>query len=283
MAGYAERLRERLGARIDERPLPGAGETAVLRFLPAIAPRAAVALWHGGGNDRLWGFWYLIESLLAQDIAVATAHLPGHGPGAERFSVGAARDRLDALVAHAAGLAPRVAVLGQSMGGAFVLDRLARGRHADAVVAVSAPLSLKLGPAVLGEVAALVGAEARRAREYVSAFEALPAFGPFRRERFPLRTDGPYVAAFSAALAELALEARLAGCAARTPVLLIHGTHDGIVPFAQAERLRAALGLGAKLLAVPGGRHFNPVLRDEVVATIAHHVAHAKTFTASAG
>jgi pimeloyl-ACP methyl ester carboxylesterase len=280
---YAGRLRGRLGARIDERPLLGSAAATVLRFLPAAAPRAAVALWHGGGNDRLWGFWYLIESLLAQDIAVTTAHLPGHGPGDDRFSVGATRVRLDALAAHTAKLAPRVALLGQSMGGAFVLDHVARGGQADAVVAVSAPLSLRLGPAVLGEVAALCGAEARRARTYVSGFEALPAFGPFRRDRFPLRTDGPYVAAFSAALAELTLEARLAACGARAPVLLIHGTHDGIVPFSQAERLRSVLGLGARLLAVPGGRHFNPVLRDEVVGTIAHHVMHATTFTASAG
>lgn len=283
MTSYAERLRERLGARIDERLLPGAPAATVLRFLPAASPRVAVALWHGGGNDRLWGFWYLIESLLARNVAVTTAHLPGHGPGNERFDVAATRERLDALVAHTATLAPRVVTLGQSMGGAFVLDRLARGGHADAVVAVSAPLRLSLGPNVFGEVMALLGAEARRAREYVSAFEALPAFGPFRRDRFPLRTDGPYVAAFSAALAELALEARLAACSVRDPVLLIHGTRDGIVPFAQAERLRSALGPSAKLLAVPGGRHFNPVLRDEVVGLIAHFAVHTPSFTASAG
>ena len=280
MDGYCERLRYRLGARIDERPLPDA---RALRFQPAAAPRAAVALWHGGGNDRLWGFWYLIEALLSEGLAVATAHLPGHGPGTDRCGVAATRDRLDALVAHAATLAPRVAVVGQSMGAAFVLDRLARGEGADAVVAVSAPLALPLGPGVLGELGALFGPEARRSRQYVSAIEALPAVGPFRRGRFPLRAEGPYLAAFRAALAELDLERRLAERAAASPTLLVHGTADGVVPFAQAARLRAAIGPAASLLAVAGGRHFNPVLRDEVVSAIARHVTSSRPLAASAG
>jgi pimeloyl-ACP methyl ester carboxylesterase len=44
------------------------------------------------------------------------------------------------------------------------------------------------------------------------------------------------------------------------PLLIIHGEADAQVPFAQAERLAAAVP-GASLIAIPGGAHLLPLSR----------------------
>lgn len=253
--------------------LPGDGAEALF-FLPPGAPSACLVLAHGGGNDRLYGLWVLIEALLAQGLAVATAHLPGHGAGgADLFSVEAARARLDALVerAPAATGASRVGLLGQSLGGALALDHLARGGAADAYVAVSVPLALRWGPGVLFELAAPFRPAAWRMLRYVRPSEALPAFGPFGRERLPVRTapGRPYLTEIAEALERLDLEERLALRAYPVrPVLIVHGTFDGIAPFAHAERLARALGPAASLVPLPGAGHFEPLLRRSVVAAV---------------
>ncbi|MFN3429805.1 MAG: alpha/beta hydrolase, partial [Candidatus Sericytochromatia bacterium] len=268
MDAFVAQWRTRLSATVDEHALAGDDATA-LTFRPAGAPAFALALWHGGGNDRVWGFWALIEAVLEAGGAVTTAHLPGHGPGRDAFSLSAARSRLAALLTHADRLAPHTALLGQSMGGALVLDGLAGGLRPDRAIVVSAPLAIPLGPGLLRELGFWWGPEARRARRYVSAIEALPAFGPFRRARFPVRAAEPYVAAFRRALAELDLERRLAaGRAQLPPVLLVHGTHDGVIPYFHAERLAAALNDAGTLRPVPGGHHFNPLLRDDVLGPV---------------
>lgn len=282
---YLERLRVRLAATMRERPLEGTPATA-LEFHPAGPPQGCLALWHGGGNDRLWGFWLLIEAALARGFAVVTAHQPGHGPGSDVFGLKEAQSRLDALVAHAERLGPPVTLLGQSMGAAFVLDRLARGLGPAAFIAVSPPLSLPLGPRVLTELPGLlVGREARCARRYVSAGEALPSFGPFRRDRFPLRTHVDYLTEFRLVLAALDLEARLPRARSPHPVLLIHGTHDGIVPVSHGERLAAALGPQAVWRPIRGARHFNPLLRDDVVDALLAWAAlpHAQALPLASG
>lgn len=268
MDAFAASLRTRLGATVDERVLVGEAAKA-LTFRPAAEPGFVLALWHGGGNDRLWGFWALIEAVLEAGGAVTTAHLPGHGPGRDTFGLPAARARLAALLGHARGLAPHTALLGQSMGGALVLDGLAGGLRPDRAIVVSAPLTIPLGPGLLRELPFLWGPEARRSRRYVSAIEALPAFGPFRRDRFPVRTDEPYIEAFRRALSGLDLERRLAaGRAQLPPVLVVHGTRDGVIPYGHAERLAAALNQAGTLLTVPGGHHFNPLLRDDVLGPV---------------
>ena len=271
MADLAARVRA-AGGRVERRPLADGAD--VLLFWPAGVADRGVAMLHGGGNDRLYGLWTAIEALVGHGHAVATTDLPGHGPGGmDHYSLPAARARVDALC-DAMTLAlggGRVALLGQSLGGALALDRLARG-GAEPVVAVSVPLALALGPRVLGELATLARPATWRALRGVTPGDALPAFGPFNRARYPVRlaagTD--YLKAFRATLADLNLEARLARrCAAAGSVLLVHGERDAIAPLAHARRLRIALGDRAGWLPVAGAGHFDPLLRPEVLAAIA--------------
>ncbi len=41
------------------------------------------------------------------------------------------------------------------------------------------------------------------------------------------------------------------------PVTIFHGTHDGVIPYSQAERLKPLLKKGDALVTIPGGSHNN--------------------------
>lgn len=261
-----------MGACTAVGPLPGDAVTYT-SFRPPNPPTWCVVLAHGGGNDRLAYMWEAIEGLLRRSLAVVTADLPGHGEGAsDMFSVAASRRRLDELVAAGRREAPRVAILGHSLGGAFALDRLARGGPADAIGVASVPLTLELGSAALGELRAVVSRWVWQQLHFAPLVDLLPAFGPINRMRYPVRVPGRagYLAAFRAALAELALAERLARRDyPALPVTIWHGSRDGIVPLDHGRRLAAALGPTAELRVISGAGHFDVLLRPQVIAAIA--------------
>lgn len=264
-------LRALKGCRPSVEVLPDGA--AAVSLAPAGAPSACLVLYHGGGNDRLFGFWPLIECLVARGVVVLTADLPGHGAGgADTFSLRSARDRLDALVelARTASGGQDVLVLGQSMGGAFALDQMLRNDLAAGVIAVSVPARLALGASLFRELGALWPPEARRVLRYVPPSRAWPAFGPFGRARFPIRlaAGGSYVAAFQEALEALALLERLPGLSGSRPIWILHGEADGVVPVRQARALAEAIGSRARLRLVPRGSHFDLLLRDPVIRQV---------------
>lgn len=185
-----------------------------------------VVLLHGGGNNRLYGFWYLIDTLIAHGYDVVTFDLPGHGNGG-RDLVGTepSRRRVQAILTSLRNCGPqhnfaphhnsapahsnhtqlthptacqprRIFVLGQSMGGALALDVLTYGGHTDSipsyvgidgVVAVSAPISLPFDGGFLRELGNVFTPGLYRALLYGSVPEIIPAFGGFGRDRMPLR------------------------------------------------------------------------------------------------
>lgn len=251
----------RTGASVRPLPLP---EAEALAFWPAAAPQTAWVIAHGGGNDRLFGYWALIPALLDRGQAVLTAHLPGHGRGGcDHFGVEATRARLDALIAAASALAPEVLLLGQSMGGAFALDAVIRGAPVAGLAAVSAPWALPRRMPLWRELGAALSLETWRAARRAPAGELLPAFGPYKRDRFPIRLAGEasYVAAFREALQLLDLPRRLAAAPPAPPALFLHGAADGIIPAAHAERLAAAYGDRAELALIRGCHHLDVLIR----------------------
>lgn len=269
--GWWRRASQILG---EELAIPGHEDARAL-FLgpPAESVGVCVVLVHGGGNDRLYGLWYLVDALVTRGHGVIAAHLPGHGKGgADLFSLDACRRRLDALVAEgrrrAAGR--RLVLLGQSLGGALVLDLLVRRGDVDACVTVSAPSEVRLRSAVLAELRALVRAPIYRALAYANPAEALPAAGAFKRASFPVRVPAGqrYIDLFARAVAELDLVRRLGEASGSCPTLLVHGSADGVVPAAQARALAAALGERAELRVLPGVTHLEPLLARDVVGQV---------------
>lgn len=273
----AER-RSRTTPACDAHPLPldGHPHAGALLLSPTDCfPEATVVIvLHGGGNDRFFGLSYLFEQLLARGHRVMTAHLPGHGrEGSEPFTLESCRRRADALVALAQRRFPRarVVLLGQSLGGALALDRLARGRGCDGVIAVATPAKLQLGSRLWRELAALVRTAIYRALAYGNVAEALPAAGSFKRTAYPVRVEShpSYVQAFASAIETMDLPRRLQSVRDGVPpVLLIHGARDGVVPPTDTRRLAAALGDRAEARVFDRVTHLDPLLDGEVVAQL---------------
>jgi pimeloyl-ACP methyl ester carboxylesterase len=262
--------------RGEELSIPGHEDAGALLLCPAgvqPAEGVCVVLAHGGGNDRLYGLWYLVDALVMRGHSVIAAHLPGHGKGGtDLFSLDAGRQRLDALVAEgrrrAAGR--RLVLLGQSLGGALVLDLLVRHGEVDACVTVSAPSEVRLRPAVVAELRALLRAPIYRALAYANPAEALPAAGAFKRASFPVRVPAGqrYIDLFARAVAELDLLRSLGEASVACPTLLVHGAADGVVPVAQSHALAEALGDRAELRVLPGVTHLEPLLDRDVVGQV---------------
>jgi len=230
-----------------------------------------VVLVHGGGNDRLFGLWHLVDVLRAEGYPVVTAHVAGHGRGGrDPFGLAEARSRLDAVVAAAAsaaaGLPP--VVIGQSIGAALALDLVARSRPVAGVAAVSAPADgLDVGSVAARELLALLRPPIYRALRHGNTYEVLPAAGRFKRRAFPVRTRGgeSYVAAFDRVVREMALPARLAACRTGARLLLVHGGRDGVIPARQLALLGDALGERAEVALFPAASHMDPLFDDAVI------------------
>jgi alpha-beta hydrolase superfamily lysophospholipase len=257
---------------------PGAGALTIERGEGVESARGTVVLVHGGGNDRLFGLWTVIDELNREGYRVVTFHQAGHGAGGDdRFSLAAARERLDAVVRQCRRHDGPLVLLGQSLGAALSLDLVARDGDVDGVVAVSAPCDLSVGPRVAAEALGLTRPWIYRALGHGSVYEVLPAAGAFRRGRFPVRVprDVSYLAEFARAVAEMALEERLAARLQRDyPVKVVHGAGDGVIPVEQARRIALALGARAELRTYPRVTHLDPLFTPAVVRDILDGLAH---------
>jgi alpha-beta hydrolase superfamily lysophospholipase len=253
-----------------------AGDDARAVALRPDAPRATVLVAHGGGNDRAFGLWHLVAHLLDRQISVVLFNHAGHGrEGSDRLDLGSFRARFDAVLqaARASERQPIVAV-GQSLGGACVLDAVARGAALDGAVTVSAVARLDLRLSVVRELAVLFHRPAWLPLRWATPLELAPAFGAFLRDRFPVRVAPGvgYLQVFAEILRQIDLPERLRHLSRPCPILLLHGASDGIVPVAQGRALAAALGPTAHLRELPGRHHLDPLFDDQVVRLIADFV-----------
>jgi len=264
---YERRLREwaeQEGHPFERLSYPRAeagGDTVAFRLVPP-APRALLVLVHGTGNDALFALPGLIKEALGRGFEVFTFDLDGHGRGSttvlRRETVTGAVP--EALRRAAAGRDLPLHLWGISLGGALALHALTgpAGRQVASAAIVSAPVSLSVG---LRAAAAEVGWRGVRAalleREHSPFWEMIPAVGPFKRATYPVRlpTDGTafgYIREVSALVDSLELLERAE--AVRTPVLLVYGERDRIVPPEQGRQLAARIP-GARLLQISRGSH----------------------------
>jgi alpha-beta hydrolase superfamily lysophospholipase len=234
-------------------------------FIPAGPdPAPAVALIHGweSSRDRTLPHARVLNAI---GLHVLTIDVRGHGangPEALPLSVGeyAADARAAAAWLRARAEVTRVGLLGHSMGAAGTLVAAADDPSVAAVVAVAAP----------ADPARLTRQTFRLARLPIPSPVAWPL--AWLTTRVYLRPRGHTVASVSAtrAVREIA-----------SPVLLCHGTDDGVVPAADLDRLAAARRAArpAAVTAthlVPGGRHSwlyeTPAYRAAVARFLAEHL-----------
>jgi alpha-beta hydrolase superfamily lysophospholipase len=256
------------------RPLevPGHPDAHALLLMPQGAPRALVVLAHGAGNDRSYALWHVAYRLVEQRFAVALFHMAGHGEGGnDLLEISAFRARLDAALAAARAAVPGPVVLvGQSLGGAAVLDAIARGVVVDAAFTVSAIARLELSWRLARELGIILHRASWATLRYATLMELVPAAGAFQRDRFPIRVapGKGFYEVIAALLSELDLIARLKDARPAFPLTLFHGSSDGIVPVAQGRELAASLGDRARYIELPGVHHLDPMFDERVIAEI---------------
>ena len=280
---YERRFREWLAARAityEQLRYPreaAGGHTVAYRFSPA-RPRGLVVVAHGAGNDALFSFPGLFKTLLARDFAIFTFDLDGHGRGSTtHFSLSSIASALPAALeqAHSGEWAMLPThLLGVSFGGSLVLAALPElTETAASAVLISAPFRVQFSThAALAEVLGpALPLTALRQREHVGWGGLIPSFGPFKRDLYPLRLEQPaqggfgYVDVLNEALERLDLLA--AAEHVRTPVLLVYGARDRLVPLEQGKTLADRIS-NAELLRIDGGTHLTTPFATETVERV---------------
>lgn len=206
-------------------------------------PAPAVLLIHGweSSRDRTLPHAQVLHAI---GLHVLTIDVRGHGsngPEALPMSVGeyAADARAGARWLRARDDVTRIGVLGHSMGAAGSLVATASEPSIGAVISVAAPASPYR----------LTRQTFRLANLPIPGLVAWPL--AWLTTRVYLRPRGHRVEAISASSAVRAI---------RVPVLLVHGTDDGVVPVADLDRLARARRTArpdavTETLVVEGGRH----------------------------
>ncbi|HVO16361.1 MAG TPA: alpha/beta hydrolase [Alphaproteobacteria bacterium] len=262
------------GARVasDERVVlaDGCGIATTL-YGGANVGRARVVLVHSLAMDHI--FWRPVAERLASQAAVLTYDARGHGesdkPTGPYSTAQFAQDLLG-LLDHFKW--PSAVVAGASMGGCIALD----------FAATHPARALGLG---LIDTTAWYGPDARqqwaeRARRAQDAglgtlvgFQIERWFGEEFRKAHPgavqravdtfLRNDVDAYAASCAMLGACDLRAALPKVKAPTAVLV--GAEDYATPVAMAEALAHGIA-GARLVVLPGARHFTPIEKPDAIA-----------------
>ncbi len=229
---------------------------------PDVAP--GVVLVHGweSARDRTLGH---VQVLHAVGLHVLTIDVRGHGAnGPETLPLSVGEFAADAEAA-ATWLADRpevsrVAILGHSMGAAGSLVAAVGHPDVSAVIAVSTP----------ADPWRLTRQTFRLARLPIPGFIAWPL--AWLTVRVYLRPRGHTVDSISATRAVRDID---------VPVLLAHGTEDGVVPASDLHRLAAARRAArptavTETLIVPDGRHSwlyeFPVYRGAIARFLATHL-----------
>ena len=266
------------------RPEAG-GETLGHLLRPAdreIVGRALVV--HGAGNDALFSLTGLLESLLQQGMEVFTFDLDGHGRHSSTVlsPAGAGSIIPSALTAAWGGASTEAPLhgVGISFGGSLLLHALPRTDPPFASASLlCAPLEVRLSwRTIRREIGLPMLRTVWRERERFGLTGLIPSFGPFRRDLYPLRlAERPpagafgYVNVINALLRQLDLESA-ARAAGGTPVLLVYGERDLLVPSAQARRL-AELLPSSELLLLPGETHLSAPLCPAAGSRTSHWIA----------
>jgi len=229
---------------------------------PAETPlRGTILLFHGirAGKEQVLG---LARPLAGRGYRCVLPDLRGHGRSTGRYLTYGVADSQDAQglldwLAESGQLAPPVGVAGFSYGGAVALRLAAREPRIAAVAVVSTFSSLR-----------------DIARDF--AARDIPLVGSLITQSQldrSLRRAGR-TAGFDPDLADNVRAAQ----ATAAPILILHGTRDGLIPVAHARTLHAAAPDRSRLVIVEGEGH-NSMLADrkkivpaELAAWFAEHL-----------
>jgi pimeloyl-ACP methyl ester carboxylesterase len=223
-------------------------------YLPPEPPRATAVIAHGfSASRRDPGVRAQALELQAAGLAVVVPDLRGHGDSAGACTLGH-QEALDveAAVDRARDLSDDVVVVGASMGAISVLRYAADHPELSGVVAVSGPAAWKLPLTATGLLAAAI-TQTRTGRAIVRRQMGVTVAPGFVRAESPVE-----------------LVARI-----RSPLAIVHGRRDRVIPVSSAYALHAA-ATGPRRLSVVErmGHAFEEFGRAAVTAAAAWALGH---------
>jgi pimeloyl-ACP methyl ester carboxylesterase len=208
----------------------------LIRPLPEKHTPAAVCVIHGSGDSKTGFKWRLVRSLLAEGLTVLTIDLPGHGENRTQAlaypeSLSALTAAFDFLRQHPA--LERVGMIGISLGGAMLLNAVAKGLFTpDTIAILETPTQVRFTPRLMRqELWRLLNAPVMSLFQEMSAWQLWQSWsqGAIRSKH---STDEIFDL-----LDPLASIAQLDPA---TPLLLVYSQHDPIAPLPQGQALQAA-------------------------------------------
>lgn len=213
---------------------------------------------------------YLGEQLANAGISVLAPRLPGHGTRLPDLDATTWEDwvaHVDRCVDEVAARVPRVAIVGQSLGGLLSLYVASKRRELACVASLAAPLWLE-------------GLSARVSRWVVAdklRIKSIPKFGGSDVRDARSKHENPcYPAVPTKALKQLmafmpVVDAALGSIA--QPVLVLHARQDHTAPAACASRIAEATR-AVRVRILPNSYHLIAVdvERDIVAAEVIQHV-----------
>lgn len=255
------------------------GMAAAWRLSPKGSPKGRVVIGHATGNDAFYPHAGLIKMGLQLGFEVFVFDLDGHGTSSTtRLIPNDAASMIDDALREARRYDSQLPthVIGQSLSAALAFAAIADGVTVTSLIAVAMPTSPVVTP--LSAVAELrtLGRDAFWALRFDYGLRnIMPAFGPVRRNDYPVRLVDEHRQAFrypgvvDQLIRSLDLKAKTGTM--RTPLLMIHGERDKVVPVAQAVALLACLPL-ASLVVIPGATHFSTVIEPMAIDAMRRHL-----------
>ena len=235
------------------RPAAG-GDSSGWLLVPRGPARGVVVSVHGTGNDALYPQISLFKALLRRRYAVLAFDLDGHGRSSTALlGADTLKEAVPAALALVRDELPglRVSLVGQSLGGALALQAAAaRPKGLVSVVLISVPLELTMGRMRLApELRSFAAVAFARQMATYGPWGMLPAAGPFKRRRFPVRlaSGGGMFANYLTTVAGILNGMQLVEKVApqvKVPVLCLNGTLDPIAPPTDGRALAEALPHG---------------------------------------
>ncbi len=225
--------------------------------------KALVVFAHGTGNDHIFTMQSLFERLLDEGYAIFSFDLPGHGEESStllsRESFWSASHSLSESIKRENQKNLPLIALAYSLGGLFLLNVAHQASlNFQQIILLSVPIRVKISPSFLCQEALSFFSKAfyRQWQNY-SWQEALPAFGPFRREDFPIRLDPSIKEDYPQFVGKLFEERPPHKLLASLtcPSLLVLGQRDKLAPPSDSVHWRS-LSPKLKLVVVDRANHF---------------------------
>lgn len=240
-----------------------AAQRCVYIFQPALSSPICSILFHGTGNDALFGWEDLILKLLASNRAVLCFDLDGHGAtSTTRLSARTFWNQADCIAGILSSSLPavrRLEAIGYSLG-ALLAARLACQQQFawEKVVLLALPNKVQITWRFVGYELLSLGSAMFWHQLWIYGWRArIPAFGKFRRKAFPIRMHEletrTYPEFVQDRLEEWSFVNELPKLT--VPVFLIFASQDQIANFSEAQSI--ARGVPSEnCQVVSGTNHF---------------------------